>query len=280
MGGRINGQGFDIKGLDGDTSGRWLVREGRMPAARGETAVSQKLADRLGIQVGQRLSVEGSLPPPGVEGGSSTLEFLVVGRYVDIDGEYLLTTRDSLPPWVRPVDYLVRTKSGVDNHDLARRLIAASGGHFDPEVLDDTIAEVRDQFRPVLAGLNAVLFTVAGVNLFSSLLMNIRERQRDFAVLKTIGFTPGQVATSVLFGSTVLAVIAVAVGIPLGLLAARGMFDALSSAAGIGTGVGKMPGLLWLLPIVPGAVLVATLGSVVPARRAAGLQVTEALRYE
>jgi ABC-type lipoprotein release transport system permease subunit len=58
------------------------------------------------------------------------------------------------------------------------------------------------------------------------------------------------------------------------------MFDLLSSAAGIGTGVGKMPGVLWLAPLIPGAILVAVIATVLPARRAAGVQVAEALRYE
>jgi ABC-type antimicrobial peptide transport system permease subunit len=58
------------------------------------------------------------------------------------------------------------------------------------------------------------------------------------------------------------------------------MFDVLSSAAGIGTGVGEMPGPLWLAPLVPGAILVAALATAIPARRAAGVQVAEALRYE
>ena len=58
------------------------------------------------------------------------------------------------------------------------------------------------------------------------------------------------------------------------------MFDVLSSAAGIGTGVGQMPGVLWLVPLVPGAIAVAALATILPARRAATLRVAEALRYE
>jgi putative ABC transport system permease protein len=112
------------------------------------------------------------------------------------------------------------------------------------------------------------------------MLLNIRERRRDFAVLKTVGFTPAQVAQTVFSGSTVLALTAVAVGLPLGLVATRVMFDVLSSAAGIGTGVGAMPGALWLAPLVPGALAVAVLATVVPARRAASVAVAEALRYE
>ena len=40
------------------------------------------------------------------------------------------------------------------------------------------------------------------------------------------------------------------------------------------------PSWTWLALVVPGALLFAALASVLPARRAVGLQVTEALRYE
>jgi len=77
-----------------------------------------------------------------------------------------------------------------------------------------------------------------------------------------------------------LAGLAAAAGLSLGLVATRVMFDVLSSAAEIGTGVGEMPGAPWLAPLVPGAIAVAVLGTAIPARRAASVQVAESLRYE
>jgi putative ABC transport system permease protein len=185
-----------------------------------------------------------------------------------------------MPPGAEVTDYLIRTVSGTDNHAFAETLIDRSGGNLEPEILSDTIGDIRSQFRSVLLSLNVVLFVIAGLNLLASLLLSIRERRRDFAVLKTVGFTPGQVGQSVFAGSVVLSLIALVVGLPLGLVATRVMFDVLSSAAGIGTGVGEMPGPLWLAPLVPGAILVAALATAIPARRAAAVQVAEALRYE
>jgi putative ABC transport system permease protein len=177
-------------------------------------------------------------------------------------------------------DYFVKVKPGTDSRELAASLVAASNGIFDLEVLDDTIADIRADFRSVLIAMNAVLFVIAGLNLLASLLLAIRERHRDFAVLKTVGFTPGQIATSVLTASVVLALVALAIGLPLGLVIARVVFDLLSSAAGIGTGVGVMPGPLWLAPLIPGAILIAVLATVLPALRASQVKVAEALRYE
>jgi putative ABC transport system permease protein len=274
--GVYRGQGFDLRGIEGDLSEpRWALREGRMPERAGEATVSTRLASNIGLKVGDRVEI---LAYGRRERTPTTIE--VVGMHVDYEGEVIMVKSETLPPDVEITDYLIATREGTDNKQFARDLITASGGYLDPEILDESVGEIRSQFRSVLVGLNAVLFIIAGLNLLSSLLLSIRERQRDFAVLKTVGFTPVQVAKSVFSGSIAQALVAVLIGLPVGLIATRLMFDALSSAADIGTGVGAMPGVLWLAPLVPGAIAVAALGTVIPARRAASIQVAEAMRYE
>jgi putative ABC transport system permease protein len=214
------------------------------------------------------------------EGVTTPLEVEIVGRYADVNGRALTVTRDTLTTNEPPTDYLIEVKPGTDARAIADSLVEASGGVLDPEIYSETIDEIRDQWRPVLIGLNAVLLSIAGINLLSSQLLSIRERRRDFAVLKTVGFTPAQIVGSVMAGGAVLALVAVAIGIPLGLVASRVMFDALSSAAEIGTGVGELPGALRLAPLVPLVLLVTVLASAVPARIASSLQVAEAMRHE
>jgi putative ABC transport system permease protein len=269
-------EGFDVKGFEGDLNEpRWAMRGGRMPTSQGEAAVSTRMASRFGLEVGDvfefQLAGARNAPPTSVT---------IVGELVYIEGAALFVTRETLPAHFPPSDYNIVVRPGTDQDKFSEALIADSGGYLDPEILDETIGEIQGQFRSVLLGLNAVLFAIAGLNLLSSMLLSIRERRRDFAVLKTIGFTPGQVASSVFAGSALLAAAAVVVGIPLGLVASKVMFDLLSNAAGIGSGVGRLPGPLWLLPLVPAAIAIAALGTVFPARRAAGVQVAEALRYE
>ena len=274
-GARLGRRGFDIRAVEGNLqTPRWAMREGRMPERAGEAAVSTRFAAEFGVDVGDRFTISTALP------NAADVAIEVVGSYVDAEGIVMMVKNETLPVGPPPSDYLIHTRPGSDNRELANRLIDASGGNLDPEVLEETIADIRDQWRPVLIGLNGVLFTIAGLNLLSSLLVSVRERRRDFAVLKTLGFTPAQIAQSVFSGSAVVALVAVLVGLPLGLVATRVMFDVLSSAAGIGTGVGQMPGVLWLVPLVPGAIAVAALATILPARRAATLRVAEALRYE
>ena len=245
-----------------------------MPSTKGEAAASTRLASERQLRVGDRVTLLYGFEPP------VPIDVLIVGTFVSFDGDIMAVTRDTIPGNEPPSDYLIGVRDGASAREVADALIAGSQGYMDPELYDETIGDIRADFRSVLIGLNAVLFIIAGLNLRSSLLLNIRERRRDFAVLKTVGFTPGQVAQAVFWGSAALAVVAVAAGLPLGLIATRVMFDVLSSAAGIGTGVGAMPGILWLAPLVPGAIALAALATVIPAQRAAAVEVAEVLRDE
>src|SRR5215208_6151384 len=73
-----------------------------------------------------------------------------------------------------------------------------------------------------LTGLLAVLLAVLGAATLGHLLVTvIRRRRRDLGVLKTIGFVRGQVAATVAWQATTLALLALLVGLPLGLVAGR-----------------------------------------------------------
>ncbi len=272
-GGRVGNEGFDLRGIDGDFTARnWPLREGRMPGRAGEAAISTVLANRHGWQVGDEVTVDLA--------DSAAATFTIVGRYTDVDGNVMTVTHDSLPGDAPPSDYFIQVRPGVDHREFGNSIIEASGGNLDPELLSETMRDIRDQFRSVLVALNAVLLSIAGINLLSSLLLSVRERQHDFAILKTVGFTPRQVVLSVFSGSLALALLAVVAGIPIGLLVTRGVFVLVSNTAGTGDNVGTMPGITWLLPILPVAILLAALATILPARRASNLRVAEAMRYE
>jgi ABC-type antimicrobial peptide transport system permease subunit len=118
------------------------------------------------------------------------------------------------------------------------------------------------------------------VNLLSTTLLGIRERFRDLGILKTVGLAPGQVVTSVLTGVGALTLLAIAVGIPLGMVVTRALFDVLGNQIGIGSGVGTMPGWIGLTAVVPTVLALGLLGGLLPAQRAGRLRIADALRYE
>ena len=56
----------------------------------------------------------------------------------------------------------------------------------------------------------------------------MRRRRRDLALLKTLGFTRGQLAGAVAWQSTVVAVVGLVVGVPLGIPGGRWLWYLLA----------------------------------------------------
>jgi putative ABC transport system permease protein len=108
------------------------------------------------------------------------------------------------------------------------------------------------------------------------MLLTVRERGRDVGVLKAIGLTPAQITASLVSAQTVMAVFAALLSIPLGI----GLYLAVVSITG-GAENGAVFAPWWYLALVPFVVAaaVAVITSV-PARLAAQIPVTEAVRYE
>ena len=63
------------------------------------------------------------------------------------------------------------------------------------------------------------------VALALTLLASVRQRRRDLALLKTVGFVRRQLAAAVAWQATVAAVVGIVVGIPLGVIAGRWLWD-------------------------------------------------------
>jgi hypothetical protein len=70
----------------------------------------------------------------------------------------------------------------------------------------------------ILAG-GVAAGTVAALGL--TLIASVRRRRRDLALLKTLGFTRRQLAATIAWQSTVVAVVGLVIGVPLGIAAGR-----------------------------------------------------------
>ena len=121
--------------------------------------------------------------------------------------------------------------------------------------------------RPIVYGSSALLVAVGLVNLLTTLLLVTRERARDFGILKAIGLTPRGVLGVVTSGGAALGLIAIVLGIPVGIVLFRTLMTAMSESEGadiVGT-----PGPFALALIVPFVLAVTALASSLPARGAA-----------
>jgi ABC-type antimicrobial peptide transport system permease subunit len=289
----VEGAGVQAITLD-PVKGRALtpaVLEGRPPSGgKAEVMLGTQTLRAAHTAVGSTVSVSilGVTPAPatvrvvgrGIFPNLATTSGLGQGAFFTT--EYAL--RALLPPGVHspPGDtVLVRLAPGVDRAgaqaDLTHRLQAVGSYQVAaPDKPADLVNFGRVQNLPlVLAGFVAVL---AVATLAHLLVSSIRRRRRDLAVLKTLGFVPAQVRAAVAWQATTLAVVAVALGIPIGVAAGRWAWLAFTHQLGI-VPEAATP-LLVLLVMVPATLVVANLVAILPARAASRAHPAGVLRSE
>lgn len=134
----------------------------------------------------------------------------------------------------------------------------------------------RVQDLPLLLG--GSLGLLALLTIVHLLMTSVRRRRRDFAILRTIGFTRGQTHRTVTWQAGTLVGAALVIGMPLGIVCGRLTWQAFSHQLGIQPVV-DIP-LLTFMALVPAALALAVAIAAWPARSAARARPGEALRSE
>jgi ABC-type lipoprotein release transport system permease subunit len=111
-----------------------------------------------------------------------------------------------------------------------------------------------------------------------ALITTVRRRRHDLAVLRAIGLRPRQSAACIFWQAITVAVVALAVGIPLGVIVGRLSWRWVADS----TPLLYVPPLaaLAIVVAIPAALILANILAAYPARRAAGVRPAEVLRTE
>ena len=137
-------------------------------------------------------------------------------------------------------------------------------------------SDFPDELLLLVYTLDTVLLVITATTLVAVALLSVRERIRDYGVLKAIGFTPSQIVSTVISSHAALAVLASLVAIPLGI----GLYLALFTIAS-GTSEDAVIAPWWSLTLVPiGTMLVVVAATTLPAWLATRIRPADALRYE
>lgn len=214
------------------------------------------------------------------------VQLKVVGGFTDwtvFDGRGLVlgwSTYANLVPSVEPDSYLLKLHSSSDAD-----AVAATVQRSEPDFLKSTATHATtatDAAGPLIA-LQApalLLLFLAAVSVFNTMVLNSRERSFDIAVLKAFGMGGKQVMTMVLAPAIVLSVIAVVIGLPVGVwlhaFLVRSMFEVIGGVFDTSHSFG----FISLLLIALGGVATAVLGALLPAMWAARASVATVLRAE
>jgi ABC-type antimicrobial peptide transport system permease subunit len=126
--------------------------------------------------------------------------------------------------------------------------------------------------------LAAVLIVFAVGTLAHVLLTSVRRRRRDLALLKTLGFARSQVLGVVAWEASAFAVVALLIGLPLGVFAGRWAWAYFANAAGApAQATVPLPAVLLAIPVT---FLIANLVAAWPGWTAARLRPATVLHAE
>jgi ABC-type lipoprotein release transport system permease subunit len=266
------------------------IAEGQAPSAGDEVALGTRTLRQLGAEIGDRVEVTAA--------DGTTRDLTIVGRavfpgfgtYSGADNTELgtgaLVTRATLkelgPAFDKPF-IVVDIRRGAapvgpdlfgDRDDLVRN------GKFILRATPLRPADVVhiDRIGSIPVVLSILLAGFALATLTHSLVTSTRQRARELAVLRVLGFGRGQVGGAVAAHATTVAVIALLFGIPVGI--ALGRWAWILVANGLATPAATPLPVLVLVIGAAATVLFANLVAVAPAWRASHVPPGPALRAE
>jgi putative ABC transport system permease protein len=275
--GVIGGDAYLARALGGDVEGAgYQVEGGRLPRADDEAIAGYGLLQAIDAGVGDTVDVDF---------GGRTVPLRIVGWYADIEdgGEVLmvpLRTLEAVEPDVAAGAYFAHVRPGADVDAVATSLQQELRGAAQVAAHDIDGDDEVNAFRTMFWLVSALVVLVAFANLASTLLLAVRERAREFGVLRSVGFTPRQVLGVSAVGAGALGVVATVIGIPIGWAAFRYISTAVGRGIGVGPNFGVDPGLVAIGVLIPLSIAVAVLLGVAVTRRTATVEVSDLVRYE
>jgi ABC-type lipoprotein release transport system permease subunit len=266
---------YSVQSLQGAM--HFTVLHGRAPEGNDELALGPRTASLIGAGIGDTVVVGPSSQKMKVVG----ITLLMQTPHTSFDeGAWLTpTVLDAITgtTWEqREGTLFVRLRPGTSvvaaSADLAAQGIDAEQPLAPPDVAN--LGNVRS--LPLFLAAFLVLLAVGAVA--HALLTGARSRSHDLAVLRALGLTPRQAAACVTWQAAIIGVVALVIGIPLGVVVGRQVWRVLADSLSF-VYVGPLTALA-LLALVPIALAVLGVLAVWPARGAARLRTAEVLRTE
>lgn len=256
----------------------------KFKSGRTACAVAASIANQYGLKVTdppQTIEIVGDIYPV-------TLELQVVAIFQAPQASECLVFHREYLTELLPKDNPQRDQVGTflilaDSPALVPRIARDIDAKFaeDPApTRTESEKEFGRSFLAFLGNIKLFLAAICGAVTFTILLvsanavaMAVRERTREMAILRTLGYRPGEILELILGESVVLSLIGGLFGLGIGFL--------LSKGAQAGGAMFGFQGLKWqgALIVLGAAVFIGLISALVPALVAARKNVVESLRF-
>jgi ABC-type antimicrobial peptide transport system permease subunit len=261
---------------------------GALTLAQLHKVVGDTVEVTSGSSPAHRLRIVGTAAMPVLGSNGGTHLEMATGAIL---ASQLLPSVDRNPfdnPVTGPNAVLIRLKNGYEPstelHSL-EQIAHATSNTANFGVTVEGVQEFRPaeivNYRslgdtPVFLGAGLAAAAIAALAL--TLVASVRRRRRDLAVLKTLGFTKGQLAVTIAWQSTIVALIGTIVGVPVGIALGRWLWDLF--ARDIHAVPAPSVPVVLIAVITLGAILLANVVAAAPGRYAARTSTAVLLRAE
>ncbi len=257
-----------------------VVVSGQAPDGPNELALGATTLRMLGKHAGDTVHVAGR---------STTLEYRIVGTVVFpslaqaqplADGA-AFTGAGYAPLFDQNLftrSFVGRIAPGADRSAVERRIMATP--QLAPPVGPAVPTEVGrlHEIRWLPVTLATLVVSLALLAVGHAIVTGVRRHRREFAILKTLGFTGSQVRATVAWQATTMGTVGLVIGIPIGIVVGELLWRRVASGLGVSTNA-PFPTATVLL-IVPAVIALVNLVALLPARAAAQAQPAAALRTD
>jgi putative ABC transport system permease protein len=222
---------------------------------------------------------------PAAFSSSGSHPLTIVGTYAEngLVGDYLVSlgTFERYFPEQLDVFVMVKAAPGADTAVVQRDLEAATMDFGNIEVQDQTAfrekqAGLVNQLLGLVTALLAMAIVIALFGIVNTLGLSIFERTRELGLLRAVGMSRRQVKIMIRWESVIIAILGAVLGLAIGVFFGWALQQALANEGVTELRI-PVPRLMIYLIF---AGLAGVLAAIWPARRAAKLNILEAVSYE
>jgi putative ABC transport system permease protein len=241
--------------------------------------ISSVISEKYGLIKGDSMAIETLEGVKDFKIAAVILDFynqgmVVTGNWQDLNKYFSITDANT---------FLVKVDSGANIDEVIGRINSDYKEEY--QLITESNSNLKDRARSLMNQafsmfdvLGIIAVSIAALGVMNTLFMNVSERTREIAMLRSIGMARFQVIKIILAEAMFLGIIGGVLGIGFGLVLTRIILLSMGAMSGYALDFVFPINAVWIGILI--AVVMSQLAALLPALKAARTPMLDAIRYE